>query len=286
MTMKMKTEHDELPADTGRPFLTDPRLRPAQPPSYQQVVGYVRVSPSLPKKDREQAIEHQKRHIETECKLSWGLQLAAIEFDLCDDTPFEQRPGGRAVLKMLSTGAADAMLVESLPVLSSDLWAAMAMVAEWVKNGLGIRFLRFYGMDAGGQANSYEVLTQMLTVEEILADVRAGLAGRLCHRDPRCQHRNHRVTKTRREPVHPGKVLLLEYMQPLRISQNGLGKAIGVPPTRINMITSGQRGISADTALRLARFFGTTPQFWTGLQADCDLAEAAERRLRKRPTDR
>ncbi|MBM4327425.1 MAG: HigA family addiction module antidote protein [Deltaproteobacteria bacterium] len=77
-------------------------------------------------------------------------------------------------------------------------------------------------------------------------------------------------------PLHPGEVLLEEFMKPLAISQNQLGRALGVPPRRINEIVHGKRGITADTALRLARYFGTSPQFWMGLQADYDLETEAD----------
>lgn len=74
--------------------------------------------------------------------------------------------------------------------------------------------------------------------------------------------------------IHPGEVLLEEFLKPMDISQNALARAIGVPPRRINEIVLGKRSISADTALRLARAFGTSEQFWMGLQADYDLEEA------------
>jgi len=74
--------------------------------------------------------------------------------------------------------------------------------------------------------------------------------------------------------VHPGEVLLEEFLKPMGISQNALARAIGVPPRRINEIVLGKRAISADTALRLARALGTSEQFWMGLQADYDLEEA------------
>jgi addiction module HigA family antidote len=74
--------------------------------------------------------------------------------------------------------------------------------------------------------------------------------------------------------IHPGEVLLEEFMQPLAISQNKLARAIGVPPRRINEICLEKRSISPDTALRLARFFSVSPQFWLGLQNDYDLEEA------------
>jgi len=74
--------------------------------------------------------------------------------------------------------------------------------------------------------------------------------------------------------IHPGEVLLEEFLTPLGISQNALARATGVPPRRINEIVLGKRGISADTALRLAAAFGNTERFWLGLQADFDLEEA------------
>lgn len=80
--------------------------------------------------------------------------------------------------------------------------------------------------------------------------------------------------------IHPGEVLLEEFLLPLDISQNALARAAGVPPRRINEIVLGKRGITADTAVRLAAALGTTERFWLGLQADYDLEEA-HRRLGK-----
>jgi len=77
-------------------------------------------------------------------------------------------------------------------------------------------------------------------------------------------------------PVHPGGVLLEEFLKPMGISQNKLALSIGVPPRRINEIVLGKRGISADTALRLARFFSTSAEFWLGLQSQYDLDVTAE----------
>ncbi len=74
--------------------------------------------------------------------------------------------------------------------------------------------------------------------------------------------------------IHPGEVLQEEFLAPQGISQNALGRAIGVPPRRINEIVHGKRAITADTALRLARYFGTTPEFWMSLQDDYELEEA------------
>jgi addiction module HigA family antidote len=74
--------------------------------------------------------------------------------------------------------------------------------------------------------------------------------------------------------IHPGEVLLEEFLQPMNISQNKIARDIGVPPRRINEIVHGKRSVTADTAIRLAKYFGTSEQFWTGLQADYDLEEA------------
>jgi len=74
--------------------------------------------------------------------------------------------------------------------------------------------------------------------------------------------------------IHPGEILLGEFLVPMNLSQNALARAISVPPRRINEIVLGKRAITADTALRLARYFGTSEQFWMGLQADYDLEVA------------
>jgi len=74
--------------------------------------------------------------------------------------------------------------------------------------------------------------------------------------------------------IHPGEVLLEEFLVPMNISQNALARAIGVAPRRINEIVLGKRAITADTALRLAKTFGTSEGFWLGLQADYDVEEA------------
>ena len=73
--------------------------------------------------------------------------------------------------------------------------------------------------------------------------------------------------------VHPGEILFEEFLDPMGISQNRLARAMGVPPRRINEIVHGNRAVTADTALRLARALGATEQFWMGLQADYDLEE-------------
>ncbi len=73
------------------------------------------------------------------------------------------------------------------------------------------------------------------------------------------------------KPVHPGEVLLEEFLKPMNLSQNRLAIDLGVDARRINEIVLGTRRITADTALRLSRYFGTSPQFWLGLQAEYDL---------------
>ena len=78
-------------------------------------------------------------------------------------------------------------------------------------------------------------------------------------------------------PVHPGEILLEEFLQPLAVSQYQLAKEISVPARRINEIVHGQRRISADTALRLARFFGTSERFWINLQSRYDLEVEKDR---------
>jgi addiction module HigA family antidote len=72
-------------------------------------------------------------------------------------------------------------------------------------------------------------------------------------------------------PIHPGEILLEEFLKPMDLSQNRLAMDIHVPARRINEIVHGKRRITADTALRLGRFFGNSPQFWLGLQMDYDL---------------
>ena|SRR3990172_5010139 len=83
-------------------------------------------------------------------------------------------------------------------------------------------------------------------------------------------------------PIHPGEILLEEFLRPMRISQNRIALDIRVPARRINEIVRGKRRITADTALRLAKYFDMSPQFWLGLQMGYDL-DIAEDRLAKRP---
>jgi len=82
--------------------------------------------------------------------------------------------------------------------------------------------------------------------------------------------------KKKLRPVHPGEVLLEEFLKPMGISQNRLALNIGVPARRINEIALGKRGITADTALRLGKFFGTSAEFWLGLQSQYDLDVTSE----------
>lgn len=79
------------------------------------------------------------------------------------------------------------------------------------------------------------------------------------------------MVKKTLHPVHPGEILLEEFLKPMGLSQNRLALNIGVPPRRINEIVLGKRRITAETALRLGRYFGMTAQFWLGLQTDYDL---------------
>ena len=92
----------------------------------------------------------------------------------------------------------------------------------------------------------------------------------------------------RLEPVHPGKTLLEDFMKPLGVSINRLARDVVVPPGRISAIVNGKRAITADTALRLGKYFGVSPQTWMGLQAEYDLrvaqqviGEEVERRVQR-----
>ena len=89
------------------------------------------------------------------------------------------------------------------------------------------------------------------------------------------------MASTKLAPVHPGEVLLDEFLEPMGVSQYRLAKDISVPPRRINEIVHGTRSITADTALRLARYFGTSERFWLNLQAGYDL-DVERDRLGKR----
>ena len=95
--------------------------------------------------------------------------------------------------------------------------------------------------------------------------------------------------KKRLQPIHPGEILLEDFMKPLGISINRLARDLDVPPNRISLIVNGTRSITADTALRLATYFGVSPELWLGLQADYELrvtrrtqGDEIRRRVRKR----
>ncbi|NOR11976.1 MAG: HigA family addiction module antidote protein [Candidatus Aminicenantes bacterium] len=89
------------------------------------------------------------------------------------------------------------------------------------------------------------------------------------------------MRKKKLPPIHPGVILLEEFLNPTGISQYRLAKDTNVPPRRINEVIHGKRAITADTALRLGRFFGTSPQFWLNLQGQYDI-EMTENRLADR----
>lgn len=80
-----------------------------------------------------------------------------------------------------------------------------------------------------------------------------------------------------RAPTHPGKILLRQFLEPLEMSQQALADAIGVPFQRVNTLVNEKRGITPDTALRLGKFFGTTPDLWLNMQLAVDLYEAKQR---------
>lgn len=84
------------------------------------------------------------------------------------------------------------------------------------------------------------------------------------------------MNKDKLSPVHPGEVLLEEFLRPMNLSQNQMALAIRVPARRINEIVHGKRRVTADTALRLARYFDMSPRFWLGLQMDYDLDVAED----------
>jgi len=85
------------------------------------------------------------------------------------------------------------------------------------------------------------------------------------------------MTASKMDPIHPGEILMLEYIEALGITQHRVAVAIGVPPRRINEIVHGKRGITADTALRLARYFGTSERFWLNLQTRYELEVERDR---------
>jgi addiction module HigA family antidote len=85
------------------------------------------------------------------------------------------------------------------------------------------------------------------------------------------------MSESASQPIHPGEILLLEFLEPMEISQYRVAKDISVPPRRINEIVHGKRAVSADTALRLSRYFGTSERFWLNLQTRYDLEVVKER---------
>ncbi len=85
------------------------------------------------------------------------------------------------------------------------------------------------------------------------------------------------MRKKKLEPVHPGEILSEDFLKPMELSQNALARGLGVPPRRINEIVQGKRRVTADTALRLARFFGMSAEFWLGLQMDYELDVETDR---------
>ncbi|WP_062947671.1 HigA family addiction module antitoxin [Brachybacterium sp. sponge] len=85
------------------------------------------------------------------------------------------------------------------------------------------------------------------------------------------------TTTDKIEPIHPGEVLMEDFIEGFGITQNKLAVSIGVPPRRINEIVHGKRGVTADTALRLAKYFGTSAEFWMNLQSHYELDRAEDR---------
>jgi addiction module HigA family antidote len=85
------------------------------------------------------------------------------------------------------------------------------------------------------------------------------------------------MSQTKIDPIHPGEILMEEFLKPMNLSQNRIALDMRVPARRINEIVLGKRKITADTALRLARYFGTSAQFWLGLQMDYDLDVTEDR---------
>ncbi len=85
------------------------------------------------------------------------------------------------------------------------------------------------------------------------------------------------MTKKKLKPIHPGEILMEDFLRPMDLSQNELARNLGVPPRRINEIVLGKRRLTADTALRLAHYFQMSPEFWLGLQMDYDLDVESDR---------
>ena len=93
------------------------------------------------------------------------------------------------------------------------------------------------------------------------------------------------MPKTKLPPVHPGEILLEEFLKPLGVTQYRLAKSLSVPPRRINEIAQGKRAITADAALRLARFFGNSERFWLNLQTTYDLELERDRLAKRLPKE-
>jgi addiction module HigA family antidote len=89
------------------------------------------------------------------------------------------------------------------------------------------------------------------------------------------------MAMTKRAPIHPGEILKTEFLDELNLTAYALAKALHVPTNRITGIVNGERAITAETALRLARFFGTTPEFWLNLQTHYDLTVASRREAKR-----
>ena len=94
-----------------------------------------------------------------------------------------------------------------------------------------------------------------------------------------------RMPKTKLPPVHPGEILLEEFLKPLGLTQYSLANSLSVPPRRINEIAQGKRAITADTALRLARSFGNSERFWLNLQTTYDLELERDRLAKRLPKE-
>lgn len=108
-----------------------------------------------------------------------------------------------------------------------------------------------------------------------LLSLRGRVGGAAAERAQTSLATRYAIAMTKKLPnIHPGEILLEEFLGPLHISQNALARAAGVPPRRINEIVLGKRGVTADTAIRLAAALGTSERFWLGLQVDYDLEEA------------
>jgi addiction module HigA family antidote len=89
------------------------------------------------------------------------------------------------------------------------------------------------------------------------------------------------MARNRHKPIHPGEILAAEFLEPMGLSQYRLAHDTGMPADRIARLVKGTRGFTADTALRLARYFGTTPEFWMNLQARYDLETARDEKGRE-----